>query len=89
MDFGLEQSVLPSRLNVTPPPHTHTHTHMVMHFGETIYFPFLNQLVYSIICNTLIKKMMTSFFQNDMAFGTTDDIIIFQLARYHNRHTLF
>ena len=34
--------------------------------------------------------MMTSFFQNDMAFGTTDDIIIFQLASlYHNRHTLF
>ena len=61
-----------------------------MLFEETIYFPFLNQLVYSIICNTWIKKMMTSFFQNAMAFGTTDDIIIFQLASlYHNRHTLF
>ena len=84
MDFELKQSVLPSQLNVTPPPY------MVMHFGKTIYFPFLNQLVYSIICNSCIKKMMTSFFQNDMAFGTTDDIIVFQLASlYQNRHTLF
>ena len=37
--------------------------------------------------------MINSFFQNDMAFGKTDDIIIFQLASlYHNhdnRHTLF
>ena len=44
MDFELEcfeQSVLPSRLNVPPfPP--------VMHFEKTIYFQFLNQLVYII-----------------------------------------
>ena len=26
-------------------------------------------------------QYMNYFFQNDMAFGTTDDIIIFQLAR--------
>ena len=74
MDFELERSVLPSRLNVPPPP-------PVMHFEKPIYFSFLNQLVY---------PMMTSFFQNDMAFGKTDDIIIFQLASlYHNRLTLF
>ena len=37
MDFELEQSVLPSRLNVNSP------SHQVMLFGKTIYFPFLNQ----------------------------------------------
>ena len=30
--------------------------------------------------------MMTLFFENDMAFGTTDDIIIIQLASLY--HTL-
>ena len=88
MDFELEQyspfSAECQPPTAPPPPHS------VMLSGKTIYFPFLNQLVYSIICNTRIKKMMTPFFQNDMAFGTTDDIIIFQLASlYHNRHTLF
>ena len=39
MDFGLEQSVLPSRLNVTPPPppHTHTHTHGDAFWRDNIF----------------------------------------------------
>ena len=51
MDFELEQSVLPSRLNVKqrpPPPPPPP----VMHFEKTIHLPFLNQLVYHIIRNT-------------------------------------
>ena len=49
----------------------------VMHFRKTVYFPFLNHLVYPIICNTRIKKMMTSFFKIDMAFKLA--------SLYHNR----
>ena len=86
MDFELEQSVLPSRLNVnnSPPPSGGAFWKDLYIFHLSTSWSILSYAIHE------LKKMMTSFFQNDIAFGTTNDIIIFQLARlYHNRHTLF